>query len=229
MPIKSKLHCKTHGVTLSEKSGRLHYKRGCDVWYVDAETGELTRPYGKKTQEGTKTPAEDLDQGGAGLEEHVKGFEEPTSEILFVYHKGGKVERLWDMFPEHQAIFRALVEGGYFKGTPAEFVDASARFMLAAAGYEAGPCIIPQDMKPAYEETARLIQEGELVVVWKEEIVGEDHHKVRKMTLEVAHKEDENHDGDNITQKGIRPGDNPDQLEQVSGRGGKEKEPSKAD
>jgi hypothetical protein len=219
MPIKSKLHCKTHGVTLSEKSGRLHYKGGCDVWYVDPDTGELTRPYGKKTQEPTKSPAEGLDQEGAGLEEHIKRFEEPSGEILFVYHKGGEVTRFWDMFPEHQSIYRALVIAKFFHGTPAEFVDASARFMLAAAGYEAIPCIIPVDMKPAYDETARLIKEGALVVVWKE----------GKMTLEVNHKEEESHAGDHTTEEGVQSGDNPDQLEQVPGGGGKEKEPSKSD
>lgn len=219
MPIKSDLYCKTHGKKLSEKAGRLHYKGGCDVWYIDSTSGKLTRPYGKKKEEEGKPQAKGLGQDGAGIEEHVAGFEEPAAETLFIYHRGGKVERLWDRFPEHQSIYRALVEGNYFQGSPAEFIEASARFMLAAAGYEAVPCIIPTDMRPAYDETARLINEGLLTAVWEDGV----------MKLEINQKEEGSHDGDNPTQEGVRTGDNSDQLEQVPPGGGKEKKPSQAE
>jgi len=213
MPIKSDLYCKTHEKKLSEKGGRLHYKKGCDVWYFDSKTGEPSHPYGKRAKEAAKpstasttTTNKDLGKSGADIEEHVKGFKEPDPEILFIYYPGGKIQRLWDRFPDHQSIYTALVQGEFFKGTPAEFIEASARFMLAAAGYESVPCIIPANMKLAYEETARLISEGVLTVI---------HGENGKMTLEVNHETEGNHAGDNVTKVGVQPGGSEHQPEQV--------------
>jgi len=217
MPIKGELYCKTHGKKLSEKPGRVHYKKGCDVWYIDPVTGNPSHPYGSRAKaKETKASVGELGQSGADIAEHVKGLKEPSPEILFIYYPGGKVERFWDRFPDHQSIFTALVQGGFFKGTPAEFVEASARFMLAAAGYESVPCIIPSNMKAAYDETARLISEGALTIVWQDD----------KMRLEVNHKEEESHARDNVTQEGVEPGDNTHQPGKVSS--GEEKESSQA-
>lgn len=215
MPVTSDLYCKTHGKKLSARAGRQHFQKGCAVWYIDSTSGQLTRPYGKKVKEEATPQTKGLNQSGAGIEEHVTGFEEPAAEILFIYHRGGKAERFWDRFPDHQSIYTALVEGDFFKGTPAEFVEASARFMLAAAGYEPVPSIIPANMKLAYEETARLIKEGALAVVF-----GND----GKMSLEVNHKTEEKDARDNVAEVGVQPRVGEDQSEQVPSGGG-EKEP----
>ncbi len=221
MPIKTDLYCKTHGKKLSEKGGRLHYKKGCDVWYFDPDTKEPSHPYGERgkreVKPSTTTTNKNLGQSGADIEEHVKGFKEPD-ETLFVYYPGGKIQRLWDRFPDHQSIYTALVDGKFFAGTPAEFVEASARFMLAAAGYESVPCIIPANMKLAYEETARLISEGVLTVI---------HGENGKMTLEVNHETEGNHAGDNVTKVGVQPGGGEHQPEQVPS--GEEEEPSQVE
>ncbi|GAI56539.1 unnamed protein product, partial [marine sediment metagenome] len=163
------------------------------------------------------TTNKNLDQSGAAIEEHYKGFKEPD-ETLFVYYPGGKIQRLWDRFPDHQSIYTALVQGKLFDGTPAEFVEASARFMLAAAGYEPVPCIIPANMKLAYDETARLISEGVLTVI---------HGENGKMTLEVNETEG-NHARDKVAEVGVQPGGSEHQPEQVS-PGREEEEPSQAE
>lgn len=214
MPVKGDLYCKTHDTRLKPTQAKQHHRNGCEVWYTDPQTGEPSHPYGKRAKKEVKpsttpppTTTKNLDQSGADIEEYVKGFKEPAPEILFIYYPGGKIERFWDRFPDHQSIYTALVDGKHFEGTPAEFVEASARFMLASAGYESVPCIIPANMKLAYEETARLIKEGVLTVI---------HGENGEMTLEVNHETEGNHDRDKVTAVGVQPGGGEHQPEQVS-------------
>lgn len=215
MATKAELFCKTHNKKVSQKTAQRHHHNGCDVWYLDPATGELSRRYGSK-KEPPKASVSGIGVPGAEIAEHLRGLKEPAPEILFIYYTGGKVERFWDRFPDHQSIFTALVQGGFFTGTAAEFVEASARFMLAAAGYESAPCIIPANMKAAYDETARLIQEGALVVNWGDN---------GKMKLEIKETEGD-HAGHTITEEGVQPGNDTHQPRQVSP--GEEKEPSQA-
>lgn len=177
MPVKGDFYCKTHDKRLKQAQARQHHKAGCDVWYL--KDGELSHRYGEKAKSEilVKTEArKHLNQSGADIEEHFEGFKEPNNETLFIYYKGGKIQKFWDRFGDHESIYRALIAGGHFNGSPAEFVDASARYMLAVAGYEPTPCIIPASMRQAYDETARLIREGMLKVYYDED---------GKMTLEV--------------------------------------------
>lgn len=159
-------YCKTCGKKLRYRQCVEHDKLGHEVWHIKPGTEEQDYRYAQapKALEG-KISAE----SGKDIDEYVKGFVEPDDEILFIYHKGGRIQKFWDRFGDHRSIYQALVSGEYFQGTPAEFVDASARYMLAVAGYEPVPSIIPRSERDVYEETARLIREGQLRVYYDED------------------------------------------------------------
>jgi len=154
-------------------------------------------------------------ESGADIKDHAKRFTEPEDETLFIYYKGGEIQRFWDRFGDHESIYRALLASEKFNGSPAEFVDASARYMLAVAGYKSTPCIIPATMEQAYEETARLIRDGMLTVYYDED---------RKMRLEINQekKEGEGNDRDTLTQGGVSAGGHQHQPEGLSPQEGEE-------
>lgn len=167
MPAKKdRYFCKSCQKAIGYTQCLQHHKLGHEVWHIKPGTEEQDYLYGEAPMPiQSKITAE----SGKAISEHVKGFVEPENEILFIYYKGGRVERFWDRFGDHHSIYRALVSSDYFEGSPAEFVDASARYMLAVAGYEPVPCIIPTSQREAYEETARLIREGLLRVSYDDD------------------------------------------------------------
>jgi hypothetical protein len=129
---KDKYYCKDCQKQIGYTQCIEHHKKGHEVWHVNGETGEMDYRYGES---GPKEEAKITAESGRDIREHTKGFVEPDDEILFIYYKGGRIQRFWDRFGEHYSIYRALTISGYWKGTPAEFVDASARYMLAVAGF----------------------------------------------------------------------------------------------
>ncbi len=141
------------------------------------------------------------DESGAAIKEHAKGFVEPENGTLFIYYKGGRIERFWDKFGDHESIYHAMVNDGQFEGSPAEFVAASARYMLAVAGYEPTPCIIPKTQRQSYNETARLIKEGVLKVYYDQD--GEMRLELNKEKVKEALNV-----GDTLAESGVPAGGN---------------------
>lgn len=196
-------YCKTCGKKLRYRQCVEHHKLGHEVWHIKPGTEEHDHRYG----EAPKALEEKITaESGKAINEHVKGFVEPDNEILFIYYKGGRIERFWDRFGDHRSIYRALVSGGHFAGTPAEFVDASARYMLAVAGYEPVPCIIPTSQRDVYEEAARLIREGLLRVCY------DDDGRVKLETTRENGTE-ESDGGHTVTKVGISAGGDQDRPE----------------
>lgn len=205
----------------------------CDnrkIRLVDVDTGEvlasnipqaqrkgLISGKNKGKPKGKKSPIDvNGNESGAAIKEHAKGFVEPEDGTLFIYYKGGQIERFWDRFGDHESIYHAMVNDGQFEGNPAEFVAASARYMLAVAGYEPTPCIIPKTQRQSYDETARLIREGVLKVYYDQEgkmKLGLNEEKVKEV-LNV---------GDTPAKSGVPAGGDQHQPEGLSAEDGEEK------
>lgn len=206
-------YCKTCGKKIRYRQCIEHHKLDHEVWHIDSETGEMDYRYPKTT----KLPKLKLStESGGAIEEHAKAFVEPENETLFIYYKGGKVERFWDRFGDHESIFRALLAGGQFEGSPVEFVDASAHYMLAAAGYEPTPCIIPKTQRQAYEETARLIKEGVLKVYY-------DQDGRMRLKPNPEKIEEEANARDTLAQSGVSAGGDQHQPEGLPTQEGEQK------
>lgn len=167
MPVKGDFYCKSHEKRLKEKQAREHHKAGCEVWYMDPESGELTRRYGEKQGSKVVSPPPRRPiisaEGDEHIKEHVKGYSKDGENYLFVLHPDGTVRDFRLEQPLLYPIFELMKRERSYKGDFPEFIADAVETLFANAGYEL--TLAPKSHNMIYQEVLKLIEKGDLELV----------------------------------------------------------------